>query len=194
MGQLARSCPAVFNQDLKIVLSYFNNLKIANPELHGPIKDTLISIAPSFACKTSATNFVLSPQLNLLLAMLRDNVESDNLIVLNATREFLTICFPEYFPESRYLLLIIAGKRNSIYETILFSLYGSTTKDHINYSSLTSKDSTENDSESKICLPSFNDMVNYVSEVIQKYSYSKDEKKSKVIPFNSTTFEEVTIF
>lgn len=123
LAQLARTCPNVVNQDLKIVLSYFNHLTTSTPELHTPIREALISIAPAFAWnhnqseKTERINekkyekFTLTSQQNLLLAMLSDNAESKLQIVQNVTSVFLTTCFPEYFPPARYLLLLIAGEK-----------------------------------------------------------------------------------
>lgn len=193
LGQLARTCPFIYNQDLKIVFSYFNNLKAATPELHGSIKEALVSIAPSFAFheERSQFSFVLKPQQNLLLAMLKDNTDSDHLVVLNATYQFLTICFPEYFAPSRYLLLLIAGRKNALYETVMLSLYGCTKKDNINYDMLTSKDSKNLDSKSKkLVLPSFKDIVTQVFEATEKRGGNINQDGSKTA-FSYSTFDEV---
>lgn len=166
-------------------------MKAASPGLHGTIREALVSIAPSFACieHGSKDSFILKPQQNLLLAMLKDNTDSENLVVLGATFQFLTVCFPAYFAPSRILMLIIAGKRNALYETIMISLYGSSKKDNINYNMITSTDSKELDSM-KIVLPSFKEIIAQVYEVIEKRSEHINQEGFK-IPFNNNTFEEV---
>ncbi|KAL5274962.1 KIAA0368 family protein [Megaselia abdita] len=191
LGQLAKTCPFVYNQDLKIVFSFFNNLKAAPPELYGSIRDALVSTAFSFAFSKdeSQSSFILKPQQHLLLAMLKDNAECDHLVVLNATFQFLTICFPEYFAPSRFLLLLIAGKSHALYETIMLSLYGCSKKDNINYDMLTSKDCNDFNSRYLI-LPSFNDIVAQVHEAVEKRSGNIEQDGTKT-PFSSSTFDEI---
>lgn len=117
MAQLTRVCPEVVNQDLKIVVSYFNNLTTAPQELHTSIRKALIAMAPAFAWNHNAmetestTEFVLNSQQNLLLAMLSDNAEVKSQIVQNVTSFFLMTCFPDYFAPARFLLLLIAGEK-----------------------------------------------------------------------------------
>lgn len=194
LAQLAKKCPFIYNQDLKIVFSYFNNLKAATPELHGSIREALFSIAPSFACiqHKSKDSFILKPQQNLLLALLKDNTDCDHLVVLSATFKFLTVCFPVNFASSRILMLIIAGKRNALYETIMLSLYGCSKKDNINYNMITSTDCNEFDS-TKLALPSFKEIVAQAYEAIEKRSEHINQEGFK-IPFNNNTFEEVNFF
>lgn len=117
LAQLSRICPSAVNQDLKIVLSYFNHLTNSPTELHSSIRDALVAMAPAFAWKpknedeTIAEELQLTGQQHLLLAMLSDNAESKLNIVQNVTSIFLTTCYPEYYAPARYLLLLIAGER-----------------------------------------------------------------------------------
>lgn len=117
LAQLSRTCPTSVNQDLKIVLSYFNHLTNSPPDLHSSIREALVSMAPAFAWKqnqseeVSKEEVVLTGQQHLLLAMLSDNAESKLHIVQNVTSIFLTTCYPEYYAPSRFLLLLIAGER-----------------------------------------------------------------------------------
>lgn len=117
LAQLSRTCPTAVNQDLKIVLSYFNHLTNSPPDLHSSIREALVSMAPAFAWKQnqseegSKEEVVLTGQQHLLLAMLSDNAESKLHIVQNVTSIFLTTCYPEYYAPSRFLLLLIAGER-----------------------------------------------------------------------------------
>lgn len=119
LAQLSRTCPTSVNQDLKIVLSYFNHLTNSPPELHTSIREALVAMAPAFAWKAKDDEDVsgeiqLTGQQHLLLAMLSDNAESKLHIVQNVTSIFLTTCYPEYFAPARYLLLLIAGERYDI--------------------------------------------------------------------------------
>lgn len=118
LAQLSRTCPNVINQDLKIVLAYFQHLTNSTPDLHSSIREALVAMAPAFVWKPdknqigkSKEDFQLSGQQHLLMAMLADNAESKLHIVQNVTSIFLTTCFPEYFAPARYLLLLIAGER-----------------------------------------------------------------------------------
>lgn len=192
LAQLAKKCPFINNQGMKIVFSYFNHLKNAPPELHGSIREALIAIASSFAfnVKDSKESFTLHPQLILLLAMLKDNIESGHLVVLNATFQFLTICFPPFYAPTRLLLLIIAGKRNALYEAIISSLYGCSKKDNLNYDTITSIDNKKL-SSTKIVLSSFKEIVSHVYEVIEK---RKNVTQNGLrMPFENNTFDEVRL-
>lgn len=123
LAQLARTCPDVINQDLKVVLAFFNHLATASADIQSSIRDALVAMAPAFAWKSAKSaeqeanleeNVQLSGQQHLLLAMLSDNVESKQQIVQNATSVFLTTCYPEYYAPARLLLLLIAGERYAV--------------------------------------------------------------------------------
>ncbi|EDV56365.1 proteasome-associated protein ECM29 homolog [Drosophila erecta] len=195
LAQHARSFPQDVSQDLKLVLGYFNNLASCAPELHSSIREALVSMAPAFAWKTKeksdamevdevvdSSSVKLDGQQHLLLAMLLDNAESKVQIVQNVTSVFLTSCYPEYYAPARYLLLLIAGERNSLRENVTTYLYGTSKKDHVNYSMLSSIDQTKNriNSESisdfnhlsleqrRVLLPSFKVMMSHVHEMADK--------------------------
>ena len=192
MAQLARTCPEVVNKDLKIVVSYFNCLATASSALHTSIREALVSMAPAFAWNYNAMEidsaselnqkelekrFIPTSQQNLLLAMLTDNAESKLQIVQNVTSVFLTTCFPEHFAPARYLLLLIAGEKSSLRESITTYLYGVSKKDHINYSMLSSieiSDEITDDfnklspEQRRVVLPNFKHMVNHVHDMNKK--------------------------
>ncbi|KAH8285548.1 hypothetical protein KR054_010857, partial [Drosophila jambulina] len=195
LAQHARSFPQDVSQDLKLVLGYFNNLASCAPELHSSIREALVSMAPAFAWKTKEKSDAmeveentdpsavkLDGQQHLLLAMLLDNAESKIQIVQNVTSVFLTSCYPEYYAPARYLLLLIAGERNSLRENVTTYLYGTSKKDHVNYNMLSSIEQAENrtNSESisdfnhlsleqrRVVLPSFPVMMAHVHEMANK--------------------------
>ncbi|EDW31715.1 GL11265 [Drosophila persimilis] len=196
LAQHARSFPNDVNQDLKLVLGYFNNLANSEPDLHSSIREALVSMAPAFAWKTKEatdamdvddpsvdpTEVKLDGQHHLLLAMLLDNAESKVQIVQNVTSVFLTSCYPEYFAPARYLLLLIAGERNSLRENVTTYLYGTSKKDHVNYSLISSIEKAGNHSNSetisdfnhlsleqrRVVLPSFKVMMSHVHEMANK--------------------------
>ncbi|XP_017039245.1 proteasome-associated protein ECM29 homolog [Drosophila ficusphila] len=195
LAQHARSFPQDVSQDLKLVLGYFNNLASCAPELHSSIREALVSMAPAFAWKTKEksdamevdedtdpSTVKLDGQQHLLLAMLLDNAESKIQIVQNVTSVFLTSCYPEYYAPARYLLLLIAGERNSLRENVTTFLYGTSKKDHVNYNMLSSIEQAENriNSESisdfnhlsleqrRVVLPSFQVMMAHVHEMANK--------------------------
>ncbi|XP_052840253.1 LOW QUALITY PROTEIN: proteasome-associated protein ECM29 homolog [Drosophila gunungcola] len=195
LAQHARSFPQDVSQDLKLVLGYFNNLASCAPELHSTIREALVSMAPAFAWKTKEksdamevdedtdpSTVKLDGQQHLLLAMLLDNAESKVQIVQNVTSVFLTSCYPEYYAPARYLLLLIAGERNSLRENVTTFLYGTSKKDHVNYNMLSSIELAENriNSESisdfnhlsleqrRVVLPSFQVMMAHVHEMANK--------------------------
>ncbi|ALC41834.1 CG8858 [Drosophila busckii] len=221
LAQHARSFPQDVSQDLKLVLGYFNNLANCTPDLHGSIREALVSMAPAFAWNTktksdamdvdNTSNSVevqLDGSQHLLLAMLLDNAESKVQIVQNVTSVFLTSCYPEYYAPARYLLLLIAGERNSLRENVTSYLYGTSKKDHVNYSMLRSVEQTGQHSASesisdfnhlsmeqrRVVLPSFQVMMSHVHEMCEKRL-----KKSNTcvvvgrtkLPFSLETYEEM---
>uniref|UniRef100_A0A1I8MU05 Proteasome-associated protein ECM29 homolog n=1 Tax=Musca domestica TaxID=7370 RepID=A0A1I8MU05_MUSDO len=213
LAQLSRTCPTAVNQDLKIVLSYFNHLTNSPPDLHTSIREALVAMAPAFAWKPEehktedgSTDEVvkLTGQQHLLLAMLSDNAESKLNIVQNVTSIFLTTCYPEYYAPSRYLLLLIAGERNSLRENVTSYLYGVSKKDHINYQMLSSIEYLDDDkniedfnkliSEQRhVVLPSFKSMMHHVNEIAEK----RLKKNMAVVvgrtklPFTLEVYEEI---
>ncbi|KAH8405828.1 hypothetical protein KR215_009962, partial [Drosophila sulfurigaster] len=192
LAQHARSFPQDVSQDLKLVLGYFNNLANCEANLHSSIREALVSMAPAFAWKTKTKSDAmdvdgdpsevhLDGQQHLLLAMLLDNAESKIQIVQNVTSVFLTSCYPEFYAPARYLLLLIAGERNSLRENVTTYLYGTSKKDHVNYSMLTSIDQTvKHDTESisdfnhlsmeqrRVVLPSFPVLMAHVHDMSNK--------------------------
>ncbi|EDV98206.1 GH22981 [Drosophila grimshawi] len=194
LAQHARSFPQDVSQDLKLVLGYFNNLATCTPDLHSSIREALVSMAPAFAWQTKTKSDAmdvdsgescevqLDGQQHLLLAMLLDNAESKIQIVQNVTSVFLTSCYPEFYAPARYLLLLIAGERNSLRENVTTYLYGTSKKDHVNYSMLSSIEQTgkQHTSESisdfnhlsleqrRVVLPSFHVMMAHVHDMANK--------------------------
>lgn len=192
IAQLARVCPDGFNKDLQLIVSYFEHLVVAVPELHGSIREALISIAPAFSwtyeSKETAEKFTPNANQSLLLAMLAEHVESKLTMAQNVASVFLTTCFPEHYVPARYLLLLLAGERLSLRESVITYLYGVTRTDHINYSYISSVDHAESavdqDSDKfklspeqrRVVLPSFKEMVNYVNEQMEKRATNSSQK------------------
>lgn len=193
IAQLARVCPDGFNKDLQLVVSYFAHLVVAPPELHSSIREALIAIAPAFSWnyelkESTSEKFNLNANQSLLLAMLAEHVESKLTIAQNVASVFLTTCFPEHYVPARYLLLLIAGERSSLRESVITSLYGVTRTDHINYSYISSIDHVESapdhdpekfklsPEQRRVILPGFKEMVNYVHEQMEKRASNSSQK------------------
>lgn len=193
IAQLARVCPSGFSKDLQLIVSYFAHLVVAPTELHGSIREALIAIAPAFnsTCEGNeeAEKFTPNANQSLLLAMLAEHVESKLSIVQNVASVFLTTCFPEYHVPARYLLLLIAGERSSLRESVITSLYGVPRTDNINYSYISSIDhgiTSVQDldvdkfklspEQRRVILPSFKEMVNYVQEQMEKRAANSSQK------------------
>lgn len=193
IAQLARVCPDGFNKDLQLVVSYFAHLVVAPTELHGSIREALVAIAPAFSWnyerkEVAAEKFTPNANQSLLLAMLAEHVESKLTIVQNVASVFLTTCFPEHFVPARFLLLLIAGERSSLRESVITSLYGVTRTDQINYSYISSVDHLASDGDQdlekpklsveqrRVILPSFKEMVNYVNEQMEKRASNSSQK------------------
>ncbi len=166
---------------------------VAPTELHSSIREALIAIAPAFSwtydVKERTDKFSPNANQSLLLAMLAEHVESKLTIAQNVASVFLTTCFPEHFVPARYLLLLIAGERSSLRESIITSLYGVTRTDHINYSYISSIDHAEaaaqyqdpdknklSPEQRRVVLPSFKEMVNYVNEQMEKRATNSSQK------------------
>lgn len=207
IAQLARVCPDGFNKDLQSIVSYFGHLVVAPTELHGTIREALISIAPAFRFTRDSNDgtekFTLNANQKLLLAMLAEHVESKLAIVQNVASVFLTTCFPEYYVPARYLLLLIAGERSSLRESVITSLYGVTRTDHINYSYISSVDHESvqdqdvdkfklSPEQRRVVLPGFKEMANYVHEQMEKRAASSSQKHVYGKVTLSCTYETYT--
>ncbi|XP_030379976.1 proteasome-associated protein ECM29 homolog [Scaptodrosophila lebanonensis] len=218
LAQHARSFPQDVNQDLKLVLSCFNSLSTSTIESQASIREALISMATAFAwkatyvtnainSKSNETSVKLTGQQQLLLAMLIDNAESSAQIVQNVTSVFLTNCFPPHYAPPRYLLLLIAGERNSLRENVTTFLYGTSKKDHVNFDMLHSIEhlgSNPIDNSNKllpeqrhIVLPSFSDMMAYVNEMAQKRIKKNTARilvGGRTLPFSLEAYEEIQYY
>lgn len=217
IAQLARVCPDVVNKDLQLVVSFFGHLIEAPSELHTAIREALISVAAAFRWdfggKVGLAAFAPNQNQTLLLAMLAEHAESKMNIVQNVASVYLTTCFPEYFVPARYLLLLIAGERTSLRESIISYLYGVSKKDHINYAYISSVDQMNtntvevaNDDEvnklspeqRRIILPNFKEIVNYVTEQAEKKRQSSSAQRhvyGKItLPYSYETYTEVRAF
>lgn len=217
IAQLARICPDVVNKDLQLVVSFFGHLIEAPIELHTSIREALISIASAFRwdfddkTKTTSSTKLFTPNQNqsLLLAMLAEHAESKMNIVQNVASVFLTVCFPEYFVPARYLLLLIAGERTSIRESIISYLYGVSKKDHVNYAYISSIDQMNDNTmikneevnklspeQRRIILPNFKEFVNYVQEQVEKKKMlsARHVYGKIVLPYSYETYTEVSIY
>ncbi|CAD7011930.1 unnamed protein product [Ceratitis capitata] len=211
LAQLARTCPDVVNQDLKVVLSFFNYLANA-PEIQSSIRDALVAMAPSFAWKSPKRenaegsleeNVQLSGQQHLLLAMLTDNVESKQQAVQNATSVFLTTCYPEYYAPARLLLLLIAGERNHLHDSVTTYLYGVSKKDHIDYNLVYSVEYVEEPKDDfnqlsaerrPIILPSFKSIMQHVSQMAERRllkNYGCETISNVKLAFTQNVYEEI---
>lgn len=214
VAQLARVCPKIVNKDLQLVAAYFDHLTVAPSELHTSIREALISIAQAFSWdfgkEKNVPNTILfmpNANQNLMLAMLAQHVESKMQIIQNVSSIFLTTCFPEHYVPARYLLLLLAGEKSSLCEAILAYLYGVSKKDHINYSYISSIDTstttkarpeaevnTLSMEQRRVVLPSFKDMVNYVYEQMEKRSQDSSLKHSYgkvVLPYTYEAYTEI---
>nr|XP_014085277.2 proteasome-associated protein ECM29 homolog [Bactrocera oleae] len=212
LAQLARTCPEVINQDLKVVLAFFNHLANASADLQSSIRDALVAMAPAFAWKSEKAversenleeNIQLSGQQHLLLAMLTDNVESKQQIVQNATSVFLTNCYPEYYAPARLLLLLIAGERNHLHDTVTTYLYGVSKKDHVDYNLIYSVESVEQPKDDfnqlsterrPIVLPSFKSIMQHVSQMAERRllkNYGCETISNVKLAFSQTVYEEI---
>ncbi|XP_058129433.1 proteasome-associated protein ECM29 homolog isoform X1 [Anopheles ziemanni] len=159
--------------------------------------------------------FVPNANQHLLLALLAENAESKLSIVQNVASVFLITCFPDFYVPSRYLLLIICGESPQLREMMTTYLYGVSKKDHVNYGAIFSvEDCAKQQSTSlllaeeegkknplaptnepkRIVLPSFCDMVEYVSTkserkvatIVDRMGYGKVK-----LPYGFDTYLEI---
>lgn len=158
VAQLARSCPTIVNRDLKLVAEFFEHLAVAPAELQTALREALVAVAPAFgwsfvdddgpdateakpsaAAGADSIAFVPNANQTMLLAMLAQHVESKLPILQNVASVYLTCCYPDHFVPARFLLLLLlAGERSTLSETVISYLYGVSKKDHINYAYVTS--------------------------------------------------------
>jgi proteasome component ECM29 len=120
VATLSTVFPNVVNENVQLVVQFFNNLTDSPSELHGSIREALVALAQAFNWKTisneGAVDGKFTPNSNqlLILGVLTDKVdkaEVKSVVAQNVASIFLTTCFPDHFVPARYLLLLIAGSR-----------------------------------------------------------------------------------
>ncbi|GAB0097179.1 Proteasome-associated protein ECM29 homolog [Sergentomyia squamirostris] len=193
MGVLVSVCPEIVSKDLQLVVNYFTTLEKAPTEIQSSIRESLVAMAPAFSWRNKAES---ESNHNLLLALLAQHSESTNTIVQSVCVVFLTTCFPPQQVSPRYLLLLIAGGRASLRDTIFTHLYGSTKKDHIDYSRLkcASGGDKGDKGENVVILPEFPEMATYCAEMARKRQENVNQRfvtGKNVLPFDLDTFGEV---
>lgn len=219
IARLATVCPDTVNKDVNLVVKYFDHLTLATPEMHSYIREALVALAQAFAWdqssvtsklmdvdgpSTSSSSYSFTPNKNqmLLIGLLGEKAESKSTIVQNIASVFLTTCFPDYYVPARYLLLVIAGSSPALQEMVTSYLYGNSKKDNINYSYVTTVDSTNSTSEKRtnlltaeqrfVTLPSFKEMVKYVHEKAEKKSTVSEKHAGKMhLAYTYDMFTEV---
>ena len=173
MSQLAIVCPNAVNQDMNLVVSYFNHLEEGPSELQTSIREALVAIAQAFNWQklpkieklenkeevshmdnimTANGRFIPNSNQILLLGLLEEKAESKLTIVQNVTSVYLTTCFPDFYVPSRYLLLVICGGSSSLKEMMTTYLYGVSKKDHINYTAITSVNSSNGQNSGELSI------------------------------------------
>ncbi|XP_055694622.1 proteasome-associated protein ECM29 homolog [Lutzomyia longipalpis] len=194
MSILVCVCPEIVRKDLQLVVTYFTTLDKAQSEIQASLREALISMAPAFSWSHETTTDTSDQgNHNLLLALIAQHSESQSTIVQSVCVVFLTTCFPPQQVTARYLLLLIAGSKPSLRESIFTHLYGSPKKDNIDYGRLKCfnvKDIPEN----SVIMPQFNEMAIYCSEMATKRQENVKQRfvtGKNVLPFDLDTFIEV---
>lgn len=199
IAKLIQVFPSHFDNNVNLVVQYFDFLKGSTPDLQDSIKECLMALAQAFKWKSnsdekmdvdgdntsdSILNFAPSSNQIIILGILRDQCESKNSTALNVASFFLNTCFPNYFVPARYMLLWICGICSQLKEGIYTYLYGSQRKDHITYENLVSYDSEnavqEATEKQKIILPSFKIMISHIDEEFERKASKSKERLGNI--------------
>lgn len=221
VSKLIAICPDSFNKDVNLIVDYFNHLNGASPELQNPIREVLVALAQAFKWDPSkqkeeamemddegnvetrkfSEKFTPTSSHLLILGVLQEQTESKSPVAQNVASLFLTTCFPSYFVQARYLLLVLCGTSAQLRETIYGYLYGSQRKDHINYAKLVSCDHVADDADEQtllidqtIILPGFKPLINYVAQLAEKKLANAMERtnyNNHKLAFNLDVFVEL---
>lgn len=223
IAKLIVVCPDSFNKDVNLIVSYFSYLHGATPELHNPIREVLVALAQAFKWdptvsqkdepmeldedgnvdkKKFAERFSPTSNHLLILGVLTEQSDAKLPIAQNIASLFLTTCFPSYFVPARYLLLVLCGMCPILRETIYAYLYGSSRKDHINYTKLISCDHVADDVDEKVLvneekmviLAGFKPMIHYVDQIAEKKLSSPTERftyNNHKLAFNVDVYSEI---
>ena len=138
----------------------------------------------------------------LILGVLTEQSDAKLPIAQNIASLFLTTCFPSYFVPARYLLLVLCGMCPILRETIYAYLYGSSRKDHINYTKLISCDHVADDVDEKVLvneekmviLAGFKPMIHYIDQIAEKTLSSPTERftyNNHKLAFNVDVYSEI---
>lgn len=111
IGLLAQRFPKIVFNNIGLLEMYFTNLETANPELRLQIREGLLNLILAYKHDIFTADCDKDSRLNLLFALIKCKITSDEPMVRFASVRTLAIIFPQNHVPSKFLLLTATGDK-----------------------------------------------------------------------------------
>jgi proteasome component ECM29 len=187
IGALAQRFPKIVYHDINLLETYFKNLESANPDLKLQIREGLLNLILAYKFVTCLEEADKDGRLNILFALIKFRMGSEESMVRFAAVRTLATIFPPGHVPSKYLLLLLTGdSKDDVSAEAFKALYGTSRKNDIDLSK-----------KNKIVTPVFPDIVSYVfseSEIIVRDTSKRFTIGNHILPFSLRTYVEILIY
>ncbi|CAG9861828.1 unnamed protein product [Phyllotreta striolata] len=186
IGMLAQRFPKIVYHDVALLETYFTNMETANPELRLQIREGVLNLIVAYKYDNIPEECDKDGRLNILFLLIKCKILSDEPMVRFAAVRTLATIFPPNHVSSKYLLLVATGDNKEEVSTEAFkSLYGTNRKFDVDLS------------KEKISMPSFEEIIHYVSTEAEATLKAKNKcfaVGNHLLPFNVNTYKEILIY
>lgn len=112
IGVLAQRFPKIVYHDINLLETFFKNLQeVGNPDLKLQIREGLLNLILAYKYDVLPNECDLDGRFNILFALIKFRVSSEEAMVRFAAVRTLAAIFPPEHVPSKYLLLVATGDR-----------------------------------------------------------------------------------
>ncbi|KAF7270517.1 hypothetical protein GWI33_016522 [Rhynchophorus ferrugineus] len=190
IGMLAQKFPQTVFEDVGLLELYFKHLEVANPDMKIQVREGLLNLILAYKHDIFPSEANKDGRLQLLFALIKINMSSEEPMVRFASVRTLATIFPPDHVPSKFLLLLGTGDRkDEVSQDAFKSLYGSSRKNDI--------DLAKETSDKCVSMPSFEEITGYVH--CEAEINMEDKKKHVVygnhtLPFDVNTYKEILLY
>ncbi|XP_019760174.1 proteasome adapter and scaffold protein ECM29 [Dendroctonus ponderosae] len=188
MGLLVQKFPHTVFGNVLLLETYFNNLESANTNFKIQVREGMLNLIQAYKYDNLPDELDKDGRLNLIIALIRVKLVSDDSMVrFCCVRTLTTIFPPDHVPSKLLLLIAIGDREGDVSQEAFKSIYGTTRQNEFEMASLINKNG----------MPSFVDMIKHVQNVATTIM---TEKKNIVhvgghaIPFNINVYLEILLY
>ncbi|KAK5644780.1 hypothetical protein RI129_006080 [Pyrocoelia pectoralis] len=177
--------------NVSLLEMFFKNLDSAEPDLRLQIRQGFLSLLPAYNYDVNPSEFDKDGRVNFLFALVKYYLFSaEPMVRFVAVRSIGTIFPPNHVPSKFLLILATGDSKDEVYTEAFKALYKISNKTEVDLSK-TDK------SQSKLILPSFDDITKYVyaeAEARVKDGSKRVNVGNHVLPFTLNVFLEMLTY